>query len=222
MSPLRERVLALTGAFSGAAAAIAYIAASAWVPHAVAVLLALATMTLLARAWGERGFARLCDAAGNAEGNAEGNAARAVGVAGATGVAFVLVARLELLSSIDPGWIAATLVCAAAMSRAFAAVAVIGMQTQHRRSRLLDSIVPLALGLLPAVALVAWSGELATVVKAATAALLAAAIARRFARRRLSQERGAALAAIQQVAEIGFLAGLLAGLPVPLDPHAGF
>ncbi len=207
MSPLRERALPLTAALTGTASALTYIAASAWLPHAVAVLAAMAIGALLTRARGERDFATLCDAAG----------ARA---AGTTGIALLVVTRLEVLSSIDPGWIAVALVGAAAVSRGLAAAAVLGMPSAHSRSRILDLIVPLTLGGLPLVAIALWSGEQATIYKACAVALVATVFARRFARRRLANARSTALGAIAQVVEIAFLVGLLAALPVPVAPDS--
>ena len=241
MSPLRERLLPLTAALTGAASAIAYVAASAWMPHAVAVLAAMATGALLTGARGERAFAAMCDATGwrardatsvdapqvapqvasqVAPRHAQADAHTRLGAAGATGIALLVVARLELLSTIDPGWIAAALVGTAAVSRGLAAATVVGMASSHPRLRILDLIVPLTLGGLPLVAIALWSGELATIYKACAVALLATAFARRFARRRLAHARTTALAAIAQVVEIAFLVGLLATLPVPIGPDS--
>lgn len=237
MNPLRERLLPLTAALTGTASAIAYVVASAWVPHAVAVLAAMATGALITGARGERAFAAMCDATGarNTAGvdaslaapqvvpqaaprHAQADARTRLGAAGATGIALLVVARLEVLSSIDPGWIAAALVGTAAASRGLAAAAVVGMASPDPRSRILDLIVPLTLGGLPLVAIALWSGELATIYKACAVALVATAFARRFARRRLAGARTTALAAIAQVVEVAFLVGLLATLPVPIGP----
>lgn len=220
MNPARERFLPLTGALAGAGGAIAYVGASLWMPHAVAVLAAIAVAAILTRARGERALAAMCDAGGRAGSDAgAGPRGAGPGGAGITGIALLVVARLELLSTIDPAWIAAALVGAAAVSRGLAAIAVIGMPAQQPRSRVLDFAVPLALGVLPVVALQAWGGEIWPVYKACALALLAAALARRVARRRLAHERPAALLAIAQLAEIAFLAGLLAGLPASPDPE---
>lgn len=215
MTAARERLLPLTGALAGAGGAIAYVGASPWMPHAIAVLAAIAVAAILTRARGERAVAALCEAGGR--GGPDPRAGP--GGAAITGVALLVVARLELLSTIDPAWIATALVGAAAVSRGLAAIAVIGMPAQPPRSRVLDFAVALALGLLPVVALAGWGGDTSPVYKACALALVAAAVARRVARRRLANERATALLAIAQLAEIAFLAGLLAGLPASPDPE---
>jgi len=91
-------------------ASVAYALCGLALPHAVAVLMAMLVALLLSGAVHERGLALWVD---QAEVSRSGHA----GAPAVIAVAMLLLARLEILSTIDPLWIGVTLVCAAAFSR---------------------------------------------------------------------------------------------------------
>lgn len=96
-----------------------YVFAGLWLPHAVAVLASIVAGLALGGALHERGLATAFELRAHAA------APEALpGQVAMLCLAVLLLARFEILSSIDPSWIGFTLVCAAALSRGCAVLAL--------------------------------------------------------------------------------------------------
>lgn len=227
------RYFPLVGIVVAIGQALVYIAASTLLPHPVALLLAIAAGLLLTGAFHEDGWADFCDGFGGGNDRERTLAIMRdsrIGAYGAIGVATLLLMRFETLAHIDADWVVATLVCAAAFSRGCSVLVMASLRYARDESDAkakpiaehvtgLDTVVALAFAIAPSAALVAWTGDGMPVAAAGGVALLATAILRRMMRRRLGGYTGDALGAVQQLAEIGFLIGLLAVLGLP--PEAG-
>jgi adenosylcobinamide-GDP ribazoletransferase len=207
------RYLPLAGLAVVLPAALVYAVAGLWLPHAVALLAALGAMLLLTGAVHERGFAAWC----------EDLAARArtdggLTAAGAAGLVVLLLAKFETLSSIDPSWIAVSLVCAAAFSRGCAVFAVgtefVEPASQAPRPGGTDLAVAMACAAVPVVAAALWTASVEVFGTAAGMALVATALVRRTLGRRGLARDERALGAIQQLAELAFHVGILATLSI--------
>lgn len=210
-APRGLRYLPLAGLLAALPMAVAYAIAGIWLPHAVALLLALGAGLLLTGALHESAFTAWCD-------EAAGGTRNALGPAGAIGVTLLLLTRFETLSSIDPSWIAVSLVCAAAFSRGCAVFAV-GTEfaepaSQAQRPGGTDLVVAMACAAVPVVAAALWTGSFEVFGTAAGMALVATALVRRTLGRRGLARDERALGAIQQLAELAFHVGILATLSI--------
>ncbi|MFM1989290.1 MAG: cobalamin-5-phosphate synthase [Pseudomonadota bacterium] len=233
------RYFPLVGIVVAIGQSVVYIAASTLLPHPVALLLAIAAGLLLTGAFHEDGWADFCDGFGGGNDRARTLAIMRdsrIGAYGAIGIATLLLMRFETLAHVEADWVVATLVCAAAFSRGCSVLVMASLRyardeadakakpiAEHVTGR--DAVVALGLAIAPSAALVAWTGDWAPAAAAGGVALLATAALRRMMRRRLGGYTGDALGAVQQLAELGFLIGLLAvlGLPPetgPDDPDA--
>jgi len=96
-----------------------YVFAGLWLPHAVAVLASIVAGLALGGALHERGLATAFELRAHAT-----TPEARPGQVAMLCLAVLLLARFEILSSIDPSWIGFTLVCAAALSRGFAVLAL--------------------------------------------------------------------------------------------------
>jgi adenosylcobinamide-GDP ribazoletransferase len=217
------RYLPVAGLLVALAQALAYMAAALVLPHPVSVLLALAVGLLLTGGINERGLGAALDGTARQAWPNVGGAGAAAGMAG---IAIVLLLRFETLAHLDPGWIAASLACAAAFSRGCAVLAVASLPPAAGATgpRGLDVTVAALLALLPLLALAAWLRDPVPMVVAAALAALATAAVRRALRRAMRragsslQERpDASLGTVQQVSEAALLLGLLATAGVPVD-----
>lgn len=207
------RYLPLAGLAVALPAALAYAVAGLWLPHAVALLAALGAMLLLTGAVHERGFAGWCEDLA-ARTRTDGG----LTAAGAAGLVVLLLAKFETLSSIDPSWIAVSLVCAAAFSRGCAVFAV-GTEFAEPAARAprpggTDLVVAMACAAAPVAAAALWTGSLEVFGTAAGMALVATALVRRTLGRRGLARDDRALGAIQQLAELAFHVGILATLSI--------
>lgn len=217
-----RRHFPLIGGLIASLSAIAYAAAALALPHGVAVLLAMSIGLWLTGARAERALARFADTTprdgGALSDDAGSTAAPSVLGAGVVVVVIVLIARLEMLVSLDPSWIGVSLVSGAMFSRACAALLVpesdgeAASAGQHRR-------VAASLGSVPAIGAALYTGEHGAFVLAAVCALAAAMGIRRGLWRRGLGDESFSLNATQVASELGFLLGLLAMLVV--DAPAG-
>jgi adenosylcobinamide-GDP ribazoletransferase len=220
------RYFPLVGLVVALGQSLAYVAASIVLPHPIAVLLALVAGLLLTGAFHEHGFADFCDGFGGAT-NRERTLAimrdSRVGAYGAIGVGTLLLLRFETLAHVDTDWIVVTLLCAAAFSRGCSALVMASLRyarddadakakpvAEHVSG--LDAALAVAFAATPAVVLTMWIGDPTPVAVAASLALLATARIRRMMARRLGGYTGDGLGAVQQVAELAFLLGMLAVL----------
>lgn len=207
------RYLPLAGAAVALPAAVAYAVSGLWLPHEVSLLVAFGVLALLTGAVHELGLAAWCEDLA-ARDRTEGSFA----AAGATGLMLVVLGRFESLSSIDPSWVAVSLVTAAIFSRGCAAFVLGGTIAVDRPrpsgTRTPDGTIALALGCIPVIAAALWTGSLDVFGTAAGMALAATLLVHRtLAPRRLPRDERA-LGAIQQLAELGFYVGILATLSI--------
>lgn len=192
-------------------AAIAYVFAGAWLPHTVALLAAILVALLLSGAVHERGLARWI---GPAAPQARPDDAWAMP---AIAVALLLLARIETLSAIDPTWIAVTLVCAAAFSRGCAVLVEASLAAGGgAKPARAGTLWALAWAVAPSYATTQWTQTPGIFLTAGAFALLASAAMRRMLRRR-ARARDDGLGAVQTVAEIAFLLGIVAALALAED-----
>jgi adenosylcobinamide-GDP ribazoletransferase len=232
------RFFPLIGIVVALGQSVVYIAASLALPHAVAVLLAMAAGILLTGAFHEDGWADFCDAFGGTVSRArtlEIMRDSRIGAYGAIGVALLLLLRFESLAQLEPDWIVATLVCAAACSRGCAVLVMASLPYARDEAdakakpiaesvRPVDAFLAVLIATAPTVALAVWTGDPRPALLGGAFALISTAVMRRLIRSRLAGYTGDCLGAVQQVAEaafvIGLLAGLASGLDVPLPEEA--
>lgn len=220
------RFFPLAGILVALGQSLVYVSASLALPHAVAVLLALAAGILLTGAFHEDGWADFCDAFGGLVDRArtlEIMRDSRIGAYGAIGVAMLLLLRFESLAQLEPDWIVAALVCAAAASRGCAVLVMASLPYAREDGdakakpiaesvRPVDAFLAVLSATAPAVALAVWTRDAWPAVLGGLFALVATAMMRRLIRRRLAGFTGDCLGAVQQVAEVAFVLGLLAGL----------
>jgi len=228
------RYFPLAGIVVALLQSLVYVVASLLLPHPVALLLVLAVGLLLTGAFHEDGWADFCDGFG---GHADRTRTLAImrdsriGTYGAAGLLLLLLLRFETLAHIDVEWIAAALVCAAALSRGCAVLVLASLPYAREEDdakakpiaesvRAGDVLPALALAGLPLFALTAWTGDATAASLGLAFALLATAALRRLIRRRLGGYTGDCLGAVQQVSEVAFLIGLLLALVVGVDAAA--
>lgn len=223
------RYFPLVGALVGVLVAFVYALAGGFLPHGVAVLMAMGAGILVTGAFHEDGFADFCDGFG-AWADRERTLAimrdSRVGAYGAIGVAMLLLARFETLASLDPEWIASAFVAGHAWSRG-CAVGVMASLPYAGESQdgsepkakpvatgltPLDAGIALALAALPTLAIALWTRTPGRFVVGVVAAVMATLWLRRTMRRRLGGYTGDCLGAVQQSAELAFHVGLLGGL----------
>ena len=159
--------------------------------------------------------------------NAAGNSASAIwALQGAVGVMLLLMLRFESLAHLDADWIAASLICAASFSRA---CAVLGSP----RASAADALIAMLLGAAPLALLAIWTDDHLPGLLGLSIALISTALVRRLIRRSGSMDAGASdghgtgfdtaartathIGAVQQIAEAGFLIGLLIALEAGPD-----
>jgi adenosylcobinamide-GDP ribazoletransferase len=215
--------------------AFVYVAASGVLPHPVSLLLAIAAGLLLTGMFHEDGWADFCDAFGGSADRARTLAIMRdsrIGAYGAIGVAMLLLVRFETLAHLDAGWIAASLICAAAFSRGCSVLVMTSLPYARdeddakarpvaRNVAPADALIALAIAVAPTLLLAAWTGDASAGLLGLSFALLLTAAMRRIVRRRLGGYTGDCLGAVQQVAEVGYLIGLLAVLGTAADPVPG-
>ncbi len=228
------RYFPLVGVLVASLTAFVYAMCGLWLPHGVALLLAMAAGLLLTGAFHEDGFADFCDGFGGGatpERTLEIMHDSRIGAYGAIGVAMLLLLRFEALDSVDPSWIGVSMVTAAAFSRGCAVLIMATMPyarvaetskakpvAQHVAP--MDAGIALALAVLPALAASWWTGSPGIFGTAAALAIAATFAMRRLLRRRLAGYTGDCLGAVQCVAEVAFLVGIVATLAVAVEPPA--
>ena len=236
------RYLPIAGLLVAIAQSVIYMFASIVLPHAVALLLAIGAGLILTGACHEVGWARFCTMLGERPAARDTNddaidsatdyakdsatASNALGwaVPGAVGVMLLLMLRFESLAHLDADWIAASLICAATFSRA---CAVLGSS----RASATDALIAMLLGAAPLALLALWNDDNMPGLLGLSIALISTALVRRLIRRsgamhaRASGDTAAdnrsstdpGIGAVQQIAEAGFLLGLLIALEAGPD-----
>jgi adenosylcobinamide-GDP ribazoletransferase len=236
------RYLPIAGLLIAIAQSVVYMFASIVLPHAVALLLAIGAGLILTGACHEVGWARFCTMLGErpsargtnddaidsvtdyAKDSATASNALGWAVPGAVGVMLLLMLRFESLAHLDADWIAASLICAASFSRA---CAVLG----SARASTSDALVAMLLGAAPLALLAIWTDDNLPGLLGLSIALISTALVRRLIRRsgvmhaRVSGDTEAGtrngtdpgIGAVQQIAEAGFLLGLLVALEAGPD-----
>jgi adenosylcobinamide-GDP ribazoletransferase len=148
-------------------------------------------------------------------------------IPGAVGVMLLLMLRFESLAHLDADWIAASLICAASFSRA---CAVLG----SARASASDALIAMLLGAAPLALLAIWTDDNLPGLLGLSIALISTALVRRLIRRSGATHAGASgdteagvrsstdpgIGAVQQIAEAGFLIGLLIALEAGPDDTA--
>ncbi len=149
---------------------------------------------------------------------------------GAIGIMLLLMLRFESLAHLDADWIAASLICSATFSRA---CAVLGAP----RASATDALIAMLLGAVPLALLANWTDDHLPGLLGLSIALISTALVRRLIRRSGALDAGATdkigagfdaathtatrtathLGAVQQIAEAGFLIGLLIALEAGPD-----
>jgi adenosylcobinamide-GDP ribazoletransferase len=236
------RYLPIAGLLISIAQSVVYMFASIVLPHAVALLLAIGAGLILTGACHEVGWARFCTMLGErpaervtsddaidsvtdyAKDSATASNALGWAVPGAVGVMLLLMLRFESLAHLDADWIAASLICAAGFSRA---CAVLG----SARASASDALIAMLLGAAPLALLAIWTDDNLPGLLGLSIALISTALVRRLIRRsgvmqaRVSGDTSAGtrsgtdpgIGAVQQIAEAGFLIGLLIALEAGPD-----
>ncbi|MEN9315725.1 MAG: adenosylcobinamide-GDP ribazoletransferase [Pseudomonadota bacterium] len=212
-------------------AALVYAIAGLWLPHPVSVLGAMACAMLLTGTLHERAFAALCDGLGARRDPVRAREAmRDVhrGSMASVGITMLLLARVETLSSIDPSWIAVTLICSAAISRG-CAVAMLATLDQAPESAPdgdhgeasartgpagLDLGIAIGWSTAPLLAAIAWTGDAGVFIAGGALAAIATLLLRRQVARRLDGHTRECFGGAQQIAELAFQLGVLATLSI--------
>jgi adenosylcobinamide-GDP ribazoletransferase len=145
-------------------------------------------------------------------------------VPGAVGVMLLLMLRFESLAHLDADWIAASLICAATFSRA---CAVLGSP----RASSTDALIAMLIGAAPLALLAIWTDDQLPGLLGLSIALISTALVCRLIRRSGAMHAGTCgdtqtglrsgsdlgIGAVQQIAEAGFLLGLLIALEAGPD-----
>jgi adenosylcobinamide-GDP ribazoletransferase len=157
--------------------------------------------------------------------DATGNSASAIwALQGAIGVMLLLMLRFESLAHLDADWIAASLICAATFSRA---CAVLGSP----RASATDALIAMLIGAAPLALLAIWTDDQLPGLLGLSIALISTALVCRLIRRSGVRHAGTSgdtqtglrsgsdlgIGAVQQIAEAGFLLGLLIALEAGPD-----
>jgi adenosylcobinamide-GDP ribazoletransferase len=225
------RYFPLVGILVALGQAFIYVAASVVLPHPVSLLLAIAAGLLLTGMFHEDGWADFCDGFGGTTDRArtlEIMRDSRIGAYGAIGVGLLLLLRFETLAHVDTDWIVASLVCAAAFSRGCATLVMASLPYAREEDDATarpvakgvspaDVGIAVALAIAPTLVLAAWTGDASPGLLALSFALLVTAAMRRIVRRRIGGYTGDCLGAVQQVAEVAFLLGMLVVLGATVD-----
>ena len=220
------RYLPMAGLLVAIAQSVVYILASILLPHAVALLLAIGAGLILTGACHEVGWARFCSSPGErpAGSAATDSATAGWGLQGVIGVVLLLMLRFESLAHLDADWIAASLICAATFSRA---CAVLGSP----RASAADALIAMLIGATPLALLAIWTDDQLPGLLGLSIALISTALVCRLIRRSGAMHAGTCgdtqtglrsgsdlgIGAVQQIAEAGFLLGLLIALEAGPD-----
>ena len=214
------RYLPIAGLLVAIFQSVVYMLASIVLPHAVALLLALGAGLILTGACHEVGWARFCATLGERPATPDSSHDSSDPVTdgwalqGVVGVMLLLMLRFESLAHLDSDWIAASLICAATFSRA---CAVLGSP----RASATDALIAMLLGAAPLALLAIWTDDHLPGLLGLSLALISTALVRRLIRRsgampaRAGGDTGSG--AVQQIAEAGFLLGLLIALEAGPD-----
>jgi hypothetical protein len=192
--PHTLRWLPLNGLGLGLAQGALFMVGTLLWPQGVAVLLALCFGIWLSSARHEVGWMRW---AARTPGPTD-----PIGLVGALAGGLMLLLKLEILASIESDWLVACLVCSATASRALAVLAL-APGTRAQASRVA------ALGAAPLLALTLWTLDGWPALFGLGSALMAVALARRTIRRGARPAGESGLGAVQQVAEVSMLLGML-------------
>lgn len=225
------RYFPLVGMVVAIGQGLVYMLSSIVLPHPVALLLAIGAGLLLTGAFHEGGWADFCDAFGgqvDRQRTLEILRDSRIGAYGAIGVVLLLMTRFETLAHIDADWIAASFVCAAAFSRGCATLVMATLPYAREEDDATakpvarnvgtgDALIALGIALAPLLILTAWTGDASPAMLGLSFALLATAFMRRLIRKRLDGYTGDCLGAVQQVAEVAFLVGLLVVLGASVE-----
>jgi len=209
------------GALIGGLAALAWLAAAAAFPPALAALLSTAFGLLLTGCFHEDGFADACDGLGGGWDKAQILAIMKdsrIGSYGAIGIGTMLLAKWNALMEMDEGYLLTALVAGHAVSR-FASTTLIyaldyvrddaGSRAKPLATRMSAGALAVAavFGLAPCALLPL--PEIGYALAAVTLVTLAAA---RYFVRRIGGYTGDCLGATQQAAELAFYIGLLCNI----------
>lgn len=228
------RYFPLVGIIVAIGQGLVYVLSSIVLPHPVSLLLAIGAGLLLTGAFHEDGWADFCDAFGgqvDRQRTLEIMRDSRIGAYGAIGVVLLMMMRFETLAHIDADWIAASFICAAAFSRGCSALVMATLRYAReeddakakpvaRNVGTADALIALGIAVAPLLILTAWTGDASPVLLGLSFALLATAVMRRLIRKRLSGFTGDCLGAVQQVAEVAFLIGMLVVLGASVDEIA--
>ncbi len=219
------RYFPLVGVVVAAFAALAYLAAAALWPPAVAALLSTAAGILLTGAFHEDGFADMCDGFGGGmtrERVMEIMKDSRIGTYGAVGIGLLLALKVAVLAALPSPMVAAALFLAHPLSRLAATALIFTLdyaRDEGKAKPLAEKMsgaefaIAAVCAAAPAVALGAFGqlgwGAIAGGLLAA--ALATAWMARRFVRR-IGGFTGDCLGAVQQVTEVAFYLAVLASV----------
>ncbi|MFZ9407777.1 MAG: hypothetical protein ACO26U_11875 [Burkholderiaceae bacterium] len=205
--PQALRWLPLEGLGLSLAQGALYMLCTLLWPQGVAVLLTLCLGIWLSSARHEVGWMRW---AARTTGPAD-----PIGLVGALAGGLMLLIKIEVLSSIEPDWLLACLICAAVASRALAVLALApGSRAQALRVA--------GLGAAPLIALTLWTLDAWPALFGLISALPAALLARRTILRGTRPGGEAGLGALQQVCEASMLLGMLIILATGNAPQVGY
>lgn len=220
-----SRYFPLVGVVVAAFTALAYLAAAALWPPAVAALLSTAAGILLTGAFHEDGFADMCDGFGGGmtrERVMDIMKDSRIGTYGAVGIGLLLALKVAVLAALPSPLVVAALFLAHPLSRLAASALIFTLdyaRDEGKAKPLAEKMSAVEFGIavlcaaVPAAALgvfglLAW-GAIAGGLLAA--ALATAWMARRFVRR-IGGFTGDCLGAVQQVTEVVFYLAVLASV----------
>jgi cobalamin synthase len=205
--PHALRWLPLEGLGLALAQGALYMLCTVLWPQGVAVLLTLCFGIWLSSARHEVGWMRWAARTPSP--------ADPIGLVGALAGGLMLLVKIEVLSSIEPDWLLACLICAAAASRSLAVIALApGSRAQALRVA--------GLGAAPLIALTLWTFDAWPALFGLISAIPAAALARRTILRGSRPAGEAGLGALQQVCEVSMLLGMLVVLATSSAQTAEF
>jgi adenosylcobinamide-GDP ribazoletransferase len=221
-----SRYFPLVGVVVAGLTATVYATCGLALPHTAALVAAIAAGLLLTGAFHEDGLADYCDAMGghhSRERLLEIMRDSRIGTYGAAALVLVLLGRYEILAALDPSWVGVFLVCAAAASRGGAVLVMFTLPYLRAEESgiakplaqgvsLRDAAIALAFAVAPSLLAALYTGEARIFAAGLVATLVAALWMRRRVRLRLGGYTGDCLGAIQQIAEIAFLAAALAAM----------
>lgn len=216
------RYFPAVGLLVGLIGALVYIAAAWFWPKTLAVLLSMAATVLVTGAFHEDGLADTLDGLGGGWDKArilEIMKDSRIGSFGVTALVLALLSKFMTLVELREAWLPAALIAGHGVSRlaATSLLATMAYVRDDAQARAKPVATRLGRGDLAIAAAFALAGLLLlppgrTLIACVLAALVTAWMARLF-RRRLGGYTGDCLGATQQVAEIAFYLGLVAGLP---------